>query len=103
MLENEMLEVLKKIRDEANQTNERLGQTNERLRSLEESTNRRFSEPTERTDRNQSEILEVHRRQADTDFRLTTEGIELGNLTREIRGLLAAKLDDHDSVLDHER
>jgi predicted nuclease with TOPRIM domain len=122
-MDDEFLEVLKEIRDEARETNVRLEsvegrveQTNVRLESLEgrvdqtnvhlrsldgrvESGERRFSEGfaglTERIDL-------VMRRQVDSELRLASEVLSLADVTRSVRDLLAARLDDHHQVIDHE-
>ncbi len=142
---DEILEVLKQIRDEAKQTNTRLeslegrvNQTNTQLESLEgrvdqtntqleslggrvDLTNTRlesvdgrleflekrtsegFRQLTERLDTHVEKIDALTRRQADSELRLASEVLSLADVTREVRDLLAKKLDDHNLVVDHEQ
>ena len=107
---NEVLQVLKEIRDEAKETNARLGslegrveQTNVALGSLEgrvEETNVRLQSLENRTEflerrvtagfeKLSGEISAVAQRLVDTEIRLATEVVGLAHVTGEVRDLLA--------------
>ncbi len=93
---NEVLTVLKEIRDEARQTNVRLDQVNGRLGSLEgrfEFLERRVSKGFDRFEKKFVEI--------ETQF--VPELLSTVGLMRQVRDLLEHKLDDHAMVVDHER
>ena len=76
------IEILKEIRDEIRDSKEslssRIDATNERLDNLE-------------------------RRQTETEIRLATEIISVAGAVREVKDLLADRLDLRDRVDDHER
>jgi chromosome segregation ATPase len=127
---DEILAVLRQIHGEARQTNQRLEslegrveQTNQRLESLEgrvEQTNQRleslegrveffekratrqFEIVSERIEEHVQRIDTLTRRQTDSELRLASEVLSLADVTREVRDLLSSKLDDHQTVIDHE-
>lgn len=80
---DEVLAVLKEIRDEAKQTNARLDQTNTRLESLDG----RVDDFLER--RVSKGLADLASKQAETEMRLATEVVSLAAITREVRDLLA--------------
>jgi hypothetical protein len=83
-MDDQVVEILKEIRDEAKQTNVRLDQTNTRLASVEE------------------RLEFLGRRQTESEIHLVTEIISLADVTRQVRDLLIKRHDDHVAVLDHE-
>ncbi len=85
-VDEEVVAVLKEIRDEAKQTNARLDQTNSRLDSLEKRVTEGFDT--------------LGRRQVESELRLATEVIALADVTRDVRDLFARRLDDHHLVVD---
>ena len=96
---DEILGVLREIRDEAKQTNARLDQTNARLTSLEgrvdfleRRVSKGFSEMSE-------SLNALARAQADGELRLATEVVSLANVTRELRDVIAEKLTNHEKRL----
>jgi methyl-accepting chemotaxis protein len=108
-MDDEVLEVLKQIRDEVKETNSRLSVTNTRLESLEgrvDFLERRVSKGlenlSERVDRHAEQINSLSRRQSEGELRLSTEVLALADVTRQIRDLLSTKLDDHNAVVNHE-
>jgi len=86
------LRVLEEIRDEVRGTNARLASLDGRVERIEGHT----SALGERLDA-------YGRRQTESELRLSTEVLALADVTRQVRDLLATRLDDHDSVVDHER
>ncbi|HEX9405799.1 MAG TPA: hypothetical protein VF975_00675 [Thermoanaerobaculia bacterium] len=103
---DEILGVLREIRDEAKQTNVRLDQTNARL----DQTNARLTSLEGRVDflerrlsKGFSEMSEslnaLARAQADGELRLATEVVSLANVTRELRDVIAEKLTNHEKRL----
>jgi chromosome segregation ATPase len=112
----EVITVLKEIRDEARQTNARLDQTNARLDqtnvrleslegrvdSLEHTTADGFAECNARLNLHAERWDVLTRRQAESEMRLATEIVSLATITREVRDLLREKLEDHDMVIGHE-
>lgn len=105
-MDEEILAVLKDIRGEAKQTNAR-------LESLEATTNTRFESLEGRVDFLEKRVTrgfeglttqlnEVNHRQAESEVRLATAVLSFGDLLREVRELLATKLDDHNMVISHE-
>jgi len=113
---DDVLAVLKEIRDEAKQTNARLGsveglidQTNARLGSVEgriDQTNVRLESLEGRVDflerRVSKGLADLANRQAEVEMRVATEVVSLASVTREVRDLLERKLDDHEMVIGHE-
>ncbi len=113
---DDVLGVLREIRDEVRATNQRLDQTNQRLdqtnsrldgtnsrlESLEgrvEFLEHRVSEGFERlTDR----MNAIDHSRVESEMRIATAVLELTESNRQIRDLLANKLDDHDMVMEHE-
>jgi hypothetical protein len=90
------IEILRDIRDEAHQTNQRIDQTNERL----DRTNERLDElRADLVDR----IERVERRQTETEIRLASELVAVGGAVREVRDLLREDRALRDRVDDHER
>ena len=128
---DDILEVLREIRDETKQTNVRLEslegrveQTNVRLESLEgrvEQTNVRleslegrveflekrtskgFEDLSESLRQHAARIDAVAEQQAESELRIATEVLSLADVTREVRDLLSRKLDDHRQVVEHEQ
>lgn len=105
-----ILEVLKEIRDEAKQTNARLDQTNARLESLEgrvdfleKRTTKGFEELGKQLEAHAERIHGLAGRRSESELRLATEVTALADVTRQVRDLLSSKLDDHATVIDHER
>lgn len=100
------LRLLVEIRDEIRGTNARLGsldgrveETNARLASLEDKVERIEGHTSALGER-----LDAYgRRQTESELRLSTEVLALADVTRQVRDLLATRLDDHDAVVDHER
>jgi len=85
---DDVLGVLKEIRDEAKQTNARLDQTNARL----DQTNARLESLDGRVDflerRVSKGFSELANKQAEVEMRLATEIVSLAAVTREVRDLL---------------
>jgi len=117
---DEILGVLREIRDEAKQTNARLeslegrvGQTNARLESLEgrvDQTNARLESLDGRVDflerrltKGFAEMNEslnaLARTQADAEMRVATEVVALAKVTREVRDVIGGKITDHEKRL----
>lgn len=126
-MDEQILEVLQDIRSEAKLTNERLesleATTNAHFESLEGGLERidgrlqlfegRFDflekrvsagfENVAATFKEHSErIDDLHLRQITAEVRLQSEIMSVGDVMREIRDLLATKLEDHDMVRNHE-
>lgn len=78
---DEVLEVLKEIRDEARVTNERLESLEGRVDFLEQRVTSNFNE--------------LNRVRVESEMHVAT-------LLVEIRDMIAKKLDDHDMVINHE-
>lgn len=100
---DEILEVLRDIRDESRQTNIRLESLEGHVEFLEKRTSKGFEDLTSRLDSHVERIDALTRRQADSELRLASEVLSLADVTREVRDLLSTKLDDHHSVIDHEK
>lgn len=115
-MDDEILAVLKDIRDEAKQTNVRLAsvedqakQTNVRLASLEgrveflekrtskgfEVLNERLESMNERLEDHVERLEVVARRQTESEMHLTTEVLSLATVTREVRDFLQRWGADH--------
>jgi chromosome segregation ATPase len=122
-VDEEILDVLKQIRDEAKGTNQRLESlesrvdvTNQRLQSVESRLqfvekgfadavrdfSGRMGKFEERLNAIVDRLDQLWRRQSDSELRLATEVLSLSNVTREVRDLLATRLDDHATVAAHE-
>ncbi len=115
-MDDQILEVLKDIREEAKLTNTRLASveeeaklTNVRLASLEgrvefleKRTSKGFETLNERLEAHVERLELLSREQAESEIRLTTEVVSLAEVTREVRDLIDRKLDDHKMVLKHE-
>lgn len=109
---DEILDVLKQIRDESHQTNQKLESldgrvelTNQRLESLDgrvEFLEKGFDSATEQIGQLAQRLEALTRRQTDSEIRLVSEVLSLADVTREVRDLLSTKLDDHQAVLQHE-
>jgi chromosome segregation ATPase len=106
----EVITVLKEIRDEAKQTNARLDQTNARL----DQTNARLDQTNARLGslEGRFEFLEhrvskgferVERKFGELETQLVPEIVSTAGVIRQIRDLLEHKLDDHAMLIDHER
>lgn len=100
------LRVLEQIRDEVSGSNSRLASLEGRV----EETNSRLASLDGRVERIEGhtsalgERLDAYgRRQTESELRLSTEVLALADVTRQVRDLLATRLDDHDAVVDHER
>ena len=105
MDDREIVDILKQIRDEAKQTNARISELSGKV----EQTNARVGELSggiealsDRLDRYVDRLHELADRQTESELRLSTEVIPLADVTRQVRDLLATKLDDHHMVLNHE-
>ena len=85
---DEVIAVLKEIRDEVRQTNVRLDQTNARLESLEGRTEFLERRVTAGFDKLTEQIDTVWRRQVESETRLATEVVSLANVTHEVKDLL---------------
>jgi chromosome segregation ATPase len=96
---NLMLEVLKQIRDEVRKTNQRLDQTNERL----DQTNVELRGTKEEVHGLGGRVDSLERRQLETETRLATEIVAVARAVREVKDLLAQRLDLYDKVQDHEK
>jgi division protein CdvB (Snf7/Vps24/ESCRT-III family) len=98
----EVITVLKEIRDEARQTNVRLDQVNARLDSMDgrlESIDGRL----DFMDRRMSKGFERLSRQfGEVEAQLVPQMASATGAMREVRDLLEMKLDDHAMVIDHE-
>lgn len=101
-MDDEILDVLKQIRDEARGTNTRLESLDGRMQFLEKRMTDGFSELSGRLDAHVDRLDVLSRRQTDSELRLATEVLSLADVTREVRDLLARKLDDHAQVANHE-
>jgi predicted nuclease with TOPRIM domain len=95
-MDEQVVEILKEIRDEAKQTNSRLESLGGHVDALEHRLSEGFQLLTEQIDF-------VNRRQTETELRLATEVVSLAGYVRELRDTIAIKLDDHVAVLDHEK
>jgi len=97
------IEILRSIRDEAHQTNERLELTNQRL----DQTNKRIDRTNDRLDQLRTDVVDrierVERRQTETEIRLASELVAVGGAVREVRDLLREDRTLRDRVDDHER
>jgi len=116
-MDEQVVEVLKEIRDEAKQTNARLDQTNARLDQTNarlDQTNTRLESLEGGVDSLEHRLTEgfqvlaekidfVNRRQTESEMRLATEVVSLAEYVRDLRDTIALKLDDHVAVLDHEK
>lgn len=100
---DEILEVLKEIRDEAKQTNTRLESLEGRVQFVERRLSSGFEGLTGRLDTYVERLDLITRRQTDGEFRLSSEVLSLADVTREVRDLLSRKLDDHQQVAEHEQ
>jgi len=90
------IEILKGIREEAHETNEKLDETNDRI----DQTNQRLDDlRTDLVDR----IERVERRQTETEVRLASELVAVGGAVREVRDLLREDHALRTRVDDHER
>jgi archaellum component FlaC len=96
---NLMLEVLKQIRDEVRKTNQRLDQTNERL----DQTNVELRGTKDEVHGLGERADSLERRQLETETRLATEIVAVAQAVREVKDLLAQRLDLNDKVQDHEK
>ncbi|HUO84935.1 MAG TPA: hypothetical protein VM534_07470 [Thermoanaerobaculia bacterium] len=106
---DEVLDVLKEIRDEARLTNGRLESMDGRLESmegrfefLEKRVTRGFEELGGRIDQHAEKIELLGRNQIEAEFRLASEVLSLADVTRDVRDLISRKLDDHHLVVNHE-
>lgn len=61
-----------------------------------------FEELSERLDAHVDRMDLIATRQSESEDRLAREVFALGDVIREVRDLLAGKLDDHAKVQDHE-
>ena len=100
---DEILGVLREIRDEAKQTNARLDQTNTRLESLEgrvDFLERRVSKGLEDVrgtlDANAEQLRGLARAQADAELRVASELVSVAGVIREVRDLIVAKINNHE-------
>lgn len=107
---DEILGVLREIRDEAkqtnarlDQTNARLDQTNTRLESLEgrvDFLERRVSKGLEDVrgtlDANAEQLRGLARAQADAELRVASELVSVAGVIREVRDLIVGKIDNHE-------
>ena len=91
----EVIAVLKEIRDEARQTNSKLDQVNVRLDSIDgrlDFMDRRMTKGFERLSKQFGEV----------ETRLVPQMVSAAGLMREVCDFLEVKLDDHAMVIDHE-
>ncbi|MBN8616173.1 MAG: hypothetical protein J0L92_36625 [Deltaproteobacteria bacterium] len=86
------LKVLEQIRDEIRGTNQRV----DHLGVCLEETNRRLDATNDKVDL-------LARRQTEAEVRLATEIVALAGVVREVKDVLAKRLDDRDRVDDHEQ
>jgi chromosome segregation ATPase len=120
MADDRMLQVLEAIRDEVRATNVRLEtldghvqNTNAQLVSLDgrvQDSNVRLGAVEERLQRIEQHSADLGdrfarmtRRQTESELRLSTEVAALADATKQVRDLLATRLDDHRWIVDHER
>lgn len=100
---DEVLTVLREIRDEAKQTNVRIDQTNTRLESLEG----RFEFIEKRVTKGFGDLsarIEAHAdAQAESETRLASAILSLEETIHGVHNLLETKLEDHKMVLQHEK
>ncbi|MBI5477437.1 MAG: hypothetical protein HY906_01200 [Deltaproteobacteria bacterium] len=85
------IEILKSIRDEIRRTNERLDAGLGDLRTEIRATNEHLGATNERLER-------LERRQTESEVRLATELTAVAHAVREVRDLLADRLDLRDEV-----
>ncbi len=85
------IEILKGIRDEIRQTNARLDQTNARL----DQTNARLDQTNARLDEKFSGLSQ---RIVESELRTATALVDLAHAVREVKELLADRLDLRDRV-----
>jgi len=85
------IEILKGIRDEIRQTNQRLDQTNEHL----DQTNEHLDQTNERLDQ-RFDLLS--RRLVESETRTATALVDLAGAVREVKQLLSDRLDLRDRV-----
>lgn len=101
-MEAEILAVLEQIRDETRRTNSQLESLENRVVFIEKRIVTGFEELTGRLDAHVDRLDLLTRRQTDSELRLASEVLALADVTREVRDLLAVKLDDHQKVVEHE-
>ena len=90
------MEVLKEIRDGVKGTNVRLETVESRLQFVEKRLTNGFKELSEK-------IETVAARQTEAEIRVATELVSVGSLLGEARAAIIQKLDNHKTVLDHEK
>ncbi len=100
---DEILDVLKEIRDEAKQTSTRLESLEGGVQFVEKRLSSGFEGLTGRLDAYADRLDLNTRRQTDGELRLSSEVLSLADVTREVRDLLSRKLDDHRQVAEHEQ
>ena len=112
----EVVTILREIRDEARQTNVKLDQVNTRLDSIDgrlESMDGRLDQMNGRLesidgrvdfmDRRMTKGFERLSRQfGEVETRLVPQMVSAAGSMREVRDMLEVKLDDHAMVIDHE-
>ncbi len=108
-MNDEVVEVLKEIRDEVKGTNVRLESLDVRLESLEgrvdfleRRTSKGFAEIRDTLGEHAERFEALERQRIESELRLATEIRELGGVTRQVAALLARRPDDHEMVLQHE-
>ena len=99
LMDSEIITVLREIRDESKQTNLRLESLEGRVEFLE----KRLSHGLEGIKTTLVESIDLlTKQQTESELRLASEVVSLADVTREVRGLLSGRLDDHRMVLEHE-
>jgi len=89
---DEILGVLREIRDEAKQTNARLESLEGRVDFLERRLTKGFAEMNE-------SLNALARAQAEAEMRLATEVVALAKVTGEVRDVIGSKIADHEKRL----
>ncbi len=90
------VKILEQIRDEIRGTNQRVDQLRTELSARIDDTNTRLDHLDDKVDL-------LARRQTETEVRLATEIVALAGVVREVKDVLAKRLDDRDRVDDHEQ
>jgi len=94
---------LASVEEEAKLTNVRLASLEGRVEFLEKRTSRGFETLNERLQAHVERLELLARQQAQSEIRLATEVLSLADVTRDVRDLIARKLDDHEMVLEHDK
>jgi len=104
--EDRMLQALAAIRDEVRASNARLEAIDRHVQAIDsslESVEGRLERIEGHAAGLGDRFDRMARRQTESELRLSTEVLARADVTRQVRDLLATRLDDHHAVLEHER